>query len=140
MTQQQEHTISLIPQRPPFVMVDELIFSDDKTSRSTFLIQPDNIFIEDGILKEPALVENIAQTAAARAGYFAQLENRPVLVGYIGSIKNLEVNFLPKTGDELTTEIVIENQIFNVTLITGKITCNDKPVAQCQMKIFISQS
>ena len=42
--------------------------------------------------------------------------------------------------DELITEITIENQIFNVTLITGKISCNEQPVAQCQMKIFINQS
>jgi predicted hotdog family 3-hydroxylacyl-ACP dehydratase len=138
-----EHTpcdiITLIPQKPPFVMVDHLVFSDEKSSRSSFLVQADNIFVEEGFLKEPALVENIAQTAAARAGHFAQLDNKPVLVGYIGSVKNLDIHFLPQTGDELITEIVIENQIFNVTLITGKISCNEKPVAQCQMKIFITQ-
>jgi hypothetical protein len=47
---------------------------------------------------------------------------------------------LPKTGDELITEITIENQIFDVTLISGKINCNNKIIAQCKMKIFINQT
>ena len=91
------------------------------------------------MFKEPGLVENIAQTAAARAGYISKTENKPVLVGYIGAVNNLQIFSLPKTGDELTTEITIENQIFDVTLISGKITCNEQLVAQCRMKIFINQ-
>lgn len=131
--------LSYIPQRPPFVMVDELLFSDETITRSKFTIPSDNIFVEDGYFKEPGLVENIAQTAAARAGYKATVENEPVLVGYIGAIKNLEIYFLPASGEELITEITVEHQIFDVTLITGKITCNNKIVANCEMKIFINK-
>jgi len=137
--QANNHITTLIPQRPPFVMLDELLHSDETTTRSTFLIRPDNIFVEEDVLKEPGLVENIAQTVAASAGFQAKLENRPVAIGYIGSVKNLEVFFLPKTGEEIVTEITVENQIFNVTMVTGKITCNDQLAAQCQMKIFINQ-
>jgi predicted hotdog family 3-hydroxylacyl-ACP dehydratase len=130
---------TLIPQRPPFVMIDKLLSFSETTTTTGFSIRADNIFVENGVLKEPGLVENIAQTAAARAGYVSQTENKPVLVGYIGSISNLQVFSLPKTDSELITEIIIENQIFDVTLISGKITCNGQPVAQCKMKIFISQ-
>jgi predicted hotdog family 3-hydroxylacyl-ACP dehydratase len=137
--QANNHITTLIPQRAPFVMLDKLLHSDETTTQSTFLIRPDNIFVEEGVLKESGLVENIAQTVAASAGYQATLENRPVAIGYIGSVKNLEVFFLPKTGEQIVTAITVENQIFNVTMVTGKITCNDKLAAQCQMKIFINQ-
>lgn len=130
---------SLIPQRPPFVMIDSLLQYSETSTTTGFCIRPDNIFAENGIFKEPGLVENIAQTAAARAGYVSQTENKPVQVGYIGAVNNLQVFSLPKTGDELITEITIENQIFDVTLISGKITCNGQLVAQCKMKIFINQ-
>jgi predicted hotdog family 3-hydroxylacyl-ACP dehydratase len=120
-------------------MIDKLLSFSETTTTTGFSIKADNIFVEHGMLKEPGLVENIAQTAAARAGYVSHTENKPVLVGYIGSINNLQVFSLPKTGSELITEIIIENQIFDVTLISGKITCNGLPVAQCKMKIFISQ-
>lgn len=128
-----------IPQRAPFVMVDELVYSNDTTTQSKFLVNAQNIFIEDGYLQAPALVENIAQTAAARAGYISKMENKPVLVGYIGAIKNLEIFFLPKIGDELITEITIVHHIFDVTLVKGKIVCNDKLIASCEMKIFINK-
>lgn len=120
-------------------MIDKLLSFSETTTTTGFIIKADNIFVENGLFKEPGLVENIAQTAAARAGYVSQTENKPVLVGYIGAVNNLQVYALPKTGDELITEITIENQIFDVTLISGKITCNGQPVAQCKMKIFINQ-
>ena len=123
-----ENIQDLIPQGPPFIMVDKLLSFSETIISTSFTIRADNIF-----------VENIAQTAAARAGYISKTENKPVAVGYIGAVNNLEVYYLPKPGDELITEIAIKNQIFDVTLISGKIICNGKPVAQCNMKIFINQ-
>lgn len=129
----------LIPQRPPFVMVGKLLAVTEMSTTTGFSIKGENIFVENGVFKEPGLVENIAQTAAARAGYVSHTENKPVLVGYIGAVNGLQVFALPKTGDELITEITTENQIFDVTLISGKITCNGQLIAQCKMKIFINQ-
>ena len=131
---------TLIPQKPPFVMIDKLWSFSETTTTTGFTIKADNIFVENGEFKEPGLVENIAQTAAARAGYVSKTQNKPVLVGYIGAVNNLQVFLLPKTGDELITEITVENQIFDVTLISGKITCSEQLVAQCNMKIFINQT
>jgi len=131
---------TLIPQRPPFVMIDKLLSVDKTVIRTGFIIANENIFVEDGEFKEPGLVENIAQTAAAMAGYISRRENKPISVGYIGAVKNLEIYSFPKTGDELITEITIENQIFDVTIISGKISCNETVLAQCQMKIFIDQA
>ncbi|MEO8583625.1 MAG: 3-hydroxyacyl-ACP dehydratase [Flavitalea sp.] len=135
-----EHIQSLIPQRPPFVMIDQLIDSDERSTRTAFQVRGNNIFVVNGELREPGLVENIAQTAAARAGYVSQMENKPVLVGYIGAIKDLQIFDLPKTDDILETEITIENQVFDATLILGKIKCNGVILAQCEMKIFITQT
>ena len=132
--------LSLVPQRPPFVMIDTLLHYDELVTRTSFRILADNILVEKGQFSEAGLVENIAQTAAARAGYIATLTNQPVQVGYIGSIKNLEVYQLPKLNDELETEVTMENQIFDVTVVRGKVWCNQVLMAQCEMKIFIAQT
>ncbi len=121
-------------------MIDGLLSSNETTTTTSFGIRADNIFVVDDVLREPGLVENIAQTAAARAGYISKTENKPVMVGYIAAINNLQVFALPKTGDELITEITIENQIFAVSLISGKISCNGQLIARCSMKIFINQN
>lgn len=131
--------LSFIPQRAPFVMVDKLLDCDEKRGRSSFTVRADNIFVENGELREPGLTENIAQTAAARSGYMGGRSGEPIPVGYIGGIKNLEIMALPKTGDELITEIAIENQIFDVMLISGKVYCREQLMAQCEMKIFINK-
>ncbi len=130
---------SLIPQKPPFVMVDELLFSDDNITRTKFVVPADNIFVINGEFSEAGLMENMAQTAAAGSGNMARIENRPVATGYIGQVKNFEVFALPKAGDELLTEIKIEVQVFDAGIVSGRIWCEDKLLAQCEMKIFINQ-
>src|SRR3977135_2191785 len=133
----EEDILLLIPQRPPFVMIGKLLYSDESITRTTFRVTEENIFVVNGRFREPGLMENIAQTAAARAGYISKIENQPVRVGYIGAVKNLEIGDLPKVNDELVTEIKIKDHVFDVTVISGKVWCNEIIVAQCEMKIFI---
>lgn len=132
-----EHILELIPQRPPFVMIDALISSGENSTETVFEVREDNIFAADGFLSEAALVENIAQTAAAHAGYITQQKNIPILIGYIGAIKDLLVLRLPKISDTLETQILIKTQVFDVTVVTGTVRCKEEILAQCEMKIFI---
>lgn len=133
----EENIQALIPQRPPFVMIDKLLYSGETITRTSFLITEENIFIENGEFCEAGLMENIAQSAAARAGYIAYLESKPVSVGYIGAVKNLEIFVMPKINDELITEVKIESHVFDFMLISGCIYCKDRSVATCEMKIFV---
>ncbi|HLK30151.1 MAG TPA: hypothetical protein VKT28_16335 [Puia sp.] len=119
-------------------MVDRLIHCDETGARTNFLVKENNILVEDGHLSEAGLIENIAQTAAARSGYLSKKEEKITHIGYIGDVKNLEIAELPKINSLLETEIAIKNQIFDITVIEGKVICNHKVLAQCEMKIFIS--
>jgi predicted hotdog family 3-hydroxylacyl-ACP dehydratase len=129
--------LSLIPQRPPFVMIDRLVYSDAGITRTSFKVTGDNIFVVNGRFREPGLLENIAQTAAARAGDLALKEGKPVAIGYIGAVKNLEIGELPGIEDELMTEIKMEDPVFDVVVISGKVWCKGSLAAQCEMKIFV---
>lgn len=130
--------LPFIPQRPPFVMIDELVACDEQGAKTNFRATSDNLFTRNGTLTEPAIVENIAQTAAARIGYICHTEDKPVPIGYIAAVQNLRIETLPATGDILETEITIKNQVLNVTIISGNTRVKDKLVASCEMKIFIS--
>ncbi|HUN01935.1 MAG TPA: 3-hydroxyacyl-ACP dehydratase [Niabella sp.] len=131
--------LSFIPQRPPFVMVDTIEACDEAGATTTFTVREDNIFVENDLLQEPALIENIAQTAAAHNGFMCLKDNKPVPVGFIGAVQSLKIEKLPKISDVLSTSITIKNQIFNATIIQGQITCNGEEIAGCEMKIFISE-
>jgi predicted hotdog family 3-hydroxylacyl-ACP dehydratase len=128
----------LIPQQPPFVMIDCLMQCDEALTRTGFEVKADNVFVTNHQFAEPGLVENIAQTAAARLGWFSKIANKPVAVGFIGAVKDLEINELPKVGDHLETDVYVENQIFDVTVIKGQVRCQGRLLAQCEMKIFIN--
>ena len=58
-----------IPQRPPMVMVDELVQAEANLAVTRFTILPDNLFLVSNQLGESGLVENIAQTVAVMVGY-----------------------------------------------------------------------
>jgi hypothetical protein len=120
-------------------MIGELVSCNEDETVSRFEVLSDNIFMDSNRLREPALVENIAQTAAARAGYLALRENRPVTLGYIGAIQQLQFFDLPSAGDWLNTNIRVVNQVFDVTVVKGEVSCNGKLMASCEMKIFITK-
>jgi len=134
----EENILLLIPQRPPLVLVDHLLEAHDHGCKTSFLIKEENIFIRDGKLTEPGLLEHIAQSAAARQGYLSQKSGQSPPIGYIGAIQHLEILGLPKINDNIVSKITIKNQIFDVMIVSGTVYCDEVELARCEMKIFIS--
>jgi 3-hydroxymyristoyl/3-hydroxydecanoyl-(acyl carrier protein) dehydratase len=130
--------LSLIPQRPPFVMVDKVLFSENGKTVTSFLIKKENIFSENGVFREPGLIENMAQSVAAGRGYEQQKENKSPQIGYIGSIKSLKIHSFPKVNTEIKTEINIIHQVLNFTSISGKIFSENKIAAECELVIAVN--
>lgn len=129
----------LIPQRDPIRMVDELVGVDGDEAVTRLIVREDNYFIEDdGRMLEAGLIEHIAQSASAFAGYRAIAAGATAPpVGYIGEIKKFHCYDRPQIGDELDTKIVMGSELAGVTLVTGEVRISDQVVADTQMKIFI---
>ena len=129
----------LIPQRPPIVMVD-VVWSADETSAETGLtVQEDNIFVRNGRFRESGLVEHIAQSAAAFAGYGTFVRGEEPRLGYIGEIKDCNLLVLPRVGDELRTTIRLVAEAGGIRLIAAETCVNGEKIADCQMKIFLKE-
>ena len=129
----------LIPQRAPIIMVDALFSADEEGAQTGLSIYKDNIFSDGKVLTEPGLIEHIAQSASAYAGYKAYKNNLPAPIGLIGEVKKFKVHKLPEIGTSVRTNISIISEVLNVTLIKGEVYNNDEIVASCQMKIFIKE-
>jgi 3-hydroxyacyl-[acyl-carrier-protein] dehydratase len=128
-----------IPQRNPFVMVDKILSNDTKQTTTSFVIKEDNVFCSDGHLLEPGIIENMAQSAAARAGYIAVSSGKEPLLGFIGAIKNLVIHFLPKVNNKLITTITVDYEVLNALLISAKSVLGNKAVGECELKIFLQK-
>lgn len=127
----------IIPQRKPVVMIGQLIFSTEKEAVTNFLVTADNIFVTDNRFTESGILENIAQTAAAMVGYNFRKLKKEVPPGFIGSIRNLEINYFPKVGETITTKIELQNEVFGVSVVGGEIFCNGQSIAKGEYKIFV---
>jgi predicted hotdog family 3-hydroxylacyl-ACP dehydratase len=128
----------LLPQRPPFVMIDRLVSCDAVYAVTELLIREDNIFVEDGRLTSSGLVENIAQTCAARIGFLNLNAGGSVMIGVIGSINNLNIVRTPKVGEKLVTTIELVSEVLNLTLVDAVIRCNGEEITSASMKIALT--
>lgn len=131
--------LRFIPQRPPMVMVDGLLANEELESKSTFKLTEKNIFICDGFFTEAGLIENIAQTAALKAGFEAHQKGEKVKTGFIGAVKKFKLHQLPKVGQSLITTIKPTHNFGNISLVKGEVWSNSLLMAEAELTIFTQE-
>ena len=129
----------LIPQRYPMMMVDAFEATGDQSAATTLTVTRENYFLLPGEeLSETALIEHIAQSASALAGW--QSLNRGDTnppIGLIGEVKHFECLRRARLGERLQTSVVFGFTLGNVTLATGEVHVGDELIAKANLKIFI---
>ncbi len=129
----------LIPQREPIIMVDAILEYEESKVVGGLMVSEDCIFVENNTLKEPGVLEHMAQTVALYTGYEYYLKNMQAPVGYIGSMKNVEILRLPKIGEKLVTTATILHEIMGVTLVNIETKVDEKIIAFGEMKTVIAE-
>ena len=127
----------LIPQRPPFVMIDKLVSCDMVVTVTELEVREDNIFVADGRFTAEGLMENIAQTCAARMGYINLSKGEKVKIGVIGAVNSFDIFQTPKVGERIVTTIEVVEELFQITLVKAFVRCGDETIAQANMKIAL---
>lgn len=127
-----------IPQRPPIVMIDNILENSDERFVTDFEIRGDNVLVEDGVFRESGMMENIAQTCAARIGFCSSDDEVPI--GVIGGISDFELHRRPRVGEVITTAIRVVADMGAALVVAAEIHCADELLASCSMKVFISQN
>lgn len=103
-------------------------------------IQENNIFVENGTFSASGLIENIAQTCAARIGFVNKyILKKGIQIGFIGAIKDLKIHSIPKVGDVITTVVDVQEEIFGMILAKAEITCGENILVETNMKIAIKE-
>ncbi len=135
-----EDISNYIPQRHPFIMVDELVFADDTISETIFTVRDGHTFVDSGYFTEPGLVENMAQTAAAGTGYKNVQSGGVPTLGFIGALKSLSIAKLPAVGQTIKTRITLQHQVMNALIAKGQVFLGDDEIASCEYKIFLQSN
>lgn len=130
----------LLPQQEPFVMVGKLRYFDMEKTITTTEIVYGNIFVENGVFAASGIIENIAQTCAARIGYVNKyILKKGIQLGFIGAIRNLNIYRCPKVGEVIETSIITIEEIFGMTLVMATIKVGNEVIAESEMKIALSE-
>ncbi len=129
---------TLLPQQEPFVMVGCLIQIDEKSFATETQVKAENIFVDDGCLSASGLIENIAQTCAARIGFVNKyILQKGIQIGFIGAVRNLEILSLPQVGQTITTKVEVVEEVFGMTLAKATVTCEGETLVTTEMKIAL---
>ena len=117
-----------IPQRPPFVFIDAVEQVDAQQARTSFTVTDACPLVKDGMLPLSGLMENAAQTCAARAGN---------TIGYIGAVKQMNVTRFPRVGETLTTQAQVVQEVLNICLMEVTAFIGNELIATTTLKIAI---
>ena len=130
---------AILPQRPPFVMIDEFLSYSPETVQTALTVCESNIFFEDGCLSAEGLMENFAQTCAARIGYINKyILHKDVNIGYIGAVKNWALNRLPREGERIVTQIDVIQEIGPMVKVKAEARVGEDVLACGEMTIALS--
>ena len=128
----------LLPQQEPFVMIGCLTQIDEVRTVTETVISPQNIFVDDGQFSASGLIENIAQSCAARIGFVNKyILHNGIQIGVIGAVKNFQVVSLPKAGQIINTTVDTVSEVFGMTLAKATVTCEGEVLATTDIKIGV---
>lgn len=130
----------LLPQQEPFVMIGRLTHFDNRLTVTETTIGNGNIFADGGSFSTAGLVENVAQTCAARLGYINKYILRTaVQIGFIGAVRNFHVTRHPLVGQTITTSVEVVEDVFGMTLANATVRCGSETIATSEIKIAVKQ-
>ena len=130
---------TLIPQRPPFVMVDCVLSCEDADAVTQFTVRPDNILLDGDFLSASGIIENMAQSCAARMGCVNRLSNLPVKIGTIGDIKDCEILRYPRCHEVLKTYVHIVINMHPLIMASVETRIDDEVIATARIKLAMTE-
>ena len=126
----------ILPQQKPFVMVDTLLHFDMTKTVTRFEVKNSCLFVSNDTLSSSGVIENIAQTCAARIGYINKyILKKEIQAGVIGAVKNLEIYHTPHVGDVITTEVGVKEEVFGIVLVAARAYIDETLIADGEMKM-----
>ena len=129
-----------LPQKHPFIMVDEICEADEKRCDTTTLIREKNILVKNHHFIEAGIIENIAQSCASHIGYVEiHIKKCPAIrVGMVALVKNLEITRLPSVGERINTNIMRTEDFGDVSVYSAKISSANEVICSGEFSVVLT--
>ncbi len=111
----------------------------ETTATATACFQADDFAVADGQVIETALVECMAQTAAAALGSRGQSRGGTAGAagnGMLVAVSNFKIQSRPPAGKTLTIEIREQKRLGPMLMIAGTIACDGQIIAAGELSLY----
>lgn len=134
-----EEISSLIPHKPPMLLIDEVVCFTPENSVVKSCITPNNLFLrKDGSLAPEVFCEIIAQSFAVCESKRRKEQNLSIDGGgYLVSVRDFECYKGVHVGDELFTKVLLKDDFMGTRIVEGTVFCKDVLVAKATVYIFM---
>lgn len=152
MTEQSYKTIinieHFLPHRKPMLMVDSILDISEKHVLCSFVIQEDNIFLEEGFFQEAGLMEHMAQTCSSIVGQrFYAVDYDPLsdkrIIGFISGIKQMSIKRLPQVGTTILTESTLTSKFdgddYSICTMTVSSKTGAEELSSAEINLFLKK-
>lgn len=140
-----------LPHQPPMLMVDTVKQISNEEVLTDFFIKSDNIFVKNGLFTDVGLIENAAQTCSAISGQFYFTEDytqncsvNPKVLGFISSIKKIQVFQLPKTNTRITTKAILcshsQTDQYSICVLKVHVFDEDTLFLEGELNLFLQNN
>lgn len=140
---------SYLPHREPMLMVDFIYELTEESVKTFFEIKENNLFVENGILAEVALIENAAQTCSSIVGQSFFLDkNHKVkegveVIGFISGIKKAKIYNSAKLGDTINTAASLISRFDSDNYSICTMSCStynkEELIFEAEINLFIQE-
>jgi len=129
---------NLIPHRAPMRWIDALTECNEKSGRATAIFTAEHFAIADKTVLASALVECVAQTAAAILGQQAQHngKNGAAINGMLVAVSNFKMLSRPPLEKTLQIEVRERKQLGPLRMVSGTISCNGQTIATGELTLY----
>jgi predicted hotdog family 3-hydroxylacyl-ACP dehydratase len=129
---------NLIPHRAPMRWINALTDCTNTTARATATFEVGNFAISDGNVLESALIECVAQTAAAALGQRARNNGKAGATGQgmLVAVSNFKIHSSPPAQKTIEIEILERKQLGPMVMISSTILCEGQVIATGDLTLY----
>jgi hypothetical protein len=143
---EQRGSITHLPQRREFVMVDQVLTHGEADAVVQFIVRPDNLLLDDGQLTAAGIIENMAQSCASTMRCISA--NNEALQGLqhdamsriwtIGDIKQVKILRYPRCNEVLDTHVRIVLNMYPLMMTAVETRIGDEIVATARITLVMT--
>lgn len=130
----------IVPHRLPARLIDRFVaFEYNGGDIETVLEENNPLLDEDGNFEQLGMVELIAQSFAALKGYSDTIAGKPVRMGFLVAVKQMEFNKSARKGDLLTISVKKTGETDDFALAEGTVKRGDEVLATGNVMVWLTE-